>query len=169
LLPAPHSAEALKLLREYVPIRLDITTQRTLSQMELRATIDRSNSIQEALWQQAATVSAKDKGMVPTGLFVQALNEMIDSQETRLTALRNRLPNIVLIALYGVAVIAAAFTGYVGGLGARRSKLSVYIIGVLVSSVILLIQDLDRPDVGFIEVSQQSMIDAAASIPGYTE
>jgi hypothetical protein len=35
---------------------------------------------------------------------------------------------------------------------------------VLVSAVILIIQDLDRPLAGFIKVSQQPMIDTAASI-----
>jgi hypothetical protein len=40
----------------------------------------------------------------------------------------------------------------------------VYITAMLVSSLILLIQDLDRPTTGFIKVSQQPMIDTAASI-----
>jgi hypothetical protein len=29
--------------------------------------------------------------MVPTGLFIQSLNEMIDNQQKRLTAYRNRV------------------------------------------------------------------------------
>jgi hypothetical protein len=33
--------------------------------------------------------------------------------------------------------------------------------------VILLIQDIDRPGAGFISVSQQPMIDTAASLAGY--
>src|SRR4029079_9634469 len=32
-------------------------------------------------------------GAVPTGLFIQSLNEMIDDQGKRLSALRNRIPN----------------------------------------------------------------------------
>jgi hypothetical protein len=35
--------------------------------------------------------------------------------------------------------------------------------------VILLILDLDRPGAGFIEVSQQPMIDAVASIASYSD
>ena len=69
LLPAPHNAEALKLLREYVQIRLDIT-RRVPSTTELDAAITRSNALQEALWQQAKAVAATDKGLVPTGLFI---------------------------------------------------------------------------------------------------
>ena len=117
LLPAPHSAEVLKLLREYVQIHLDIN-QRT--QTELDAAIARSNVIQEALWQQAKAAVAKDSGMVPTGLFIQTLNEMIDDQEKHLTALRNHVPNIVLIALYSIAIIASSLAGYAGGPGGTR-------------------------------------------------
>ena len=80
LLPEPYRAEALKLLREYVQIRLDLT-QRPASQTELMSAINRSNAIQEALWQQAEAISVKDSGMVPAGLFIQTLNEMIDTRE----------------------------------------------------------------------------------------
>jgi hypothetical protein len=168
LLPAPHNTQALKLLREYVQGRLDIT-QRVPSAAQLDAAIARSNALQEALWQQAQGAAVKDAGMVPTGLFIQTLNEMIDNQEKHLTAVRNRVPNIVLIALYGIATVASAFTGYASGLEARRSRLPVYITGMLVSTVILLIQDLDRPNSGFITVSQQPMVDTAASIAAYAD
>jgi hypothetical protein len=168
LLPAPHNAECLKLLREYVQIRLDIT-RRVPSPPEFHAAIARSNAIQDALWQQAKAVAAKDTGVVPTGLFIQTLNEMIDNQETRLTAAFNRVPNIVLIALYGVAIVASAFAGYAAGLDAQRTRLSIYTMGVLVSAVILLIQDLDRPNAGFVLVSQQPMLDTAASIAAFPD
>ncbi len=166
LLPEPHRAEVLKLLRQYVKIRLDIT-KRPASGAELTAAIDRSNALQEALWLQAKAMAAKDNGMVPTGLFIQTLNEMIDNQGKRLAAVYNRVPNIVLLALLGIAVIAGAFAGYASGFEARRTRLPVYIISFLVSAVILLIMDLDRPGTGFIDVSQQPMIDAASSIAAF--
>ena len=105
--------------------------------------------------------------MVPTGLFIQTLNEMIDNQGKRLAALRNRVPNIVILALFGVAAVASAFAGYASGLEAQRTRLPVYIMGFLISAVILLILDLDRPGAGFIEVSQQPMIDTAANIAAF--
>lgn len=160
LLPPPRDAETLKLLRDYVEVRLALTR----GVMPLDPVIARSNVLQEALWRQAKAAAAGDSGMVPTGLFIQALNEMDDSQEKRLTALRNHVPSIVLIALYGVAAVAAAFTGYASALEARRSRLPIYVVGILVAALILLIQDLDRPGVGFIRESQQPMIDTAASI-----
>ena len=161
-----HSA--WHLLREYVQVRLDIT-RKDPSVSELAAAVTRSNGIQEALWQQAKAVAAKDNALVPTGLFIETLNDMIDVQEKRLTALRNRVPNIVILALHGITVVASAFTGYAGGLERRRWRPAVYITGMLVATVILLIQDIDRPNKGFITVSQQPMIDAANSLAGYSD
>jgi hypothetical protein len=168
LLPPPHNTESLKLLREYVQVRLDFA-RRFFSPQEQAAAIARSNAIQEALWQEAKAVATKDAAMVPTGLFIQTLNEMIDDQEKRLTALRSRVPNVVLLVLYATAIIAMAFTGYASGLETRRSRVPMYAMGILIAAVILLILDLDRPRRGFVTVSQQPLIDTAASLAGYQE
>jgi hypothetical protein len=168
LLPEPHRTEVLKLLREYVTIRLDVT-RRAASRTELLAAVDQSNRLQEALWQQTKAIAAKDSGLVPTGLFIQTLNEMIDNQAKRLAALRNRVPNTVMVALFAVATIAGAFAGYASGLDERRTRMPVYLMGLLIAGVILLIMDLDRPGTGFIDVSQQPMIDTAASIRDFVD
>jgi hypothetical protein len=39
----------------------------------------------------------------------------------------------------------------------------------LVCAVIFLILDLDRPNVGFVTISQRPMIDAASSIAGFAD
>jgi hypothetical protein len=169
LLPAPHGPDALKSLREYAQIRLDLT-QRVASAQEFKAALGRSNEIQEALWQNAMALAAKDSGMVPTGLFIQSLNDVIDNQAKHLEASRSRVPNIVFVALYGVAIVAFALAGYANGLlEERRVRLPVYVMGVLVSAVILLIQDLDRPTAGLILINQQPMIDTAASIAAFAK
>jgi uncharacterized membrane protein len=168
LLPEPHRAETLNLIREYVEIRLDII-RKASSPAALKTFIERSNAIQEALWQQTKAVAVKDNGMVPTGLFVQSLNEMIDDQQKRLAALRNRIPNVVLLGLFGIAAIAVGFAGYTSGLDAKRTRPPVYIMGLLISVVIVLILDLDRPTSGFIINDQQPMIDAAASVTAFSE
>ena len=70
LLPEPHRADTLKLLTEYVQIRLDIV-RTGASLAERMAVVDRSNALQEALWQQAKAMASKDKGLIPTGLFIE--------------------------------------------------------------------------------------------------
>jgi hypothetical protein len=167
LLPVTQQQEVLRLLQDYVKIRLEIA-QRPVSPVELASAVDRSNALQEKLWRQAMAAAADNNAMVPSGLFIQTLNEMIDDQETRLTALRNRVPSIVILALFGVAAAAGAFAGYASMLETRRVVVPVYVMGLLVTAVILLILDLDRPGAGFIEVSQQPMIDVANSIAAFS-
>lgn len=168
LLPEPHRKEVLELLRDYAKVRLDLT-QHPATPADLSAAIQRSNALQEKLWQQAEAMTAIDRSVVPTGLFIQTLNEMIDDQAKRLAAIRNRVPNIVQLGLFGVAIVASGFAGYATGLDKRRSRFPVCVMGLLAGAVILLILDLDRPGAGFIEVSQQPMIDTASSIAGYPD
>jgi hypothetical protein len=166
LRPAPQDAESLRLLHDYVQIPLDVIG-RVPTHADLEAAIDRANAIQERLWQGVNSVAAKDTGMVPTGLYVQALNDMFDAQESRLTAYRTLVPTVALWALYGIAATGIGYAGYASGIGKRRWRLPVYSMNVLVASVILLIQDIDRPDSGFISVSERPIVDAAKSIAGY--
>lgn len=166
LLPAPHDRESVKLLREYVQIRLDLAGG-PVGRAEFDQAIARSNLLQEALWRQAQAVAAKDNAMVPTGLFIQSLNEMIDDQEKRLSAMTNRLPLIVIAALYGISVMAIGFAGYGSGVESKRTRVPVHITGLLVATIVLLIQDIDRPGSGFITVSQQPLVNAAATIDAF--
>ena len=165
LLPEPHRTETLKLLQEYVQIRLDIARSGS-SLVERMTAVTRSNALQESLWQQAKAMAAKDKGLIPTG---GSLNVMIDDQGKRLAALRSRVPNTVLLALFAIAAVAGAFAGYASGLEAKRSRVPVYLMGLVVSAVIFIILDLDRPSAGFITNNQQPMIDTAATIAAFPE
>ncbi|HXW72766.1 MAG TPA: hypothetical protein VEK34_15300 [Methylocella sp.] len=166
LLPSPQNSESLKLLREYVEIRLGVT-QRIPSSFDLSMAITGSNEIQDALWLRAKLAMAKDNSVVPTGLFIQALNDMFDNQQKRLTAYKNRVPNVVFLALYGIALVAIGFAAYSSGTEGRRWRFPVYVMSGLVASVILLIQDIDRPEVGFIAASQQPMVDTANAVASY--
>jgi hypothetical protein len=168
LLPEPHRTESLKLLREYAQIRIDYLPTRK-SMAESPGVIDRSNQIQEELWQQVKALSTKDNNMVPTGLFIQTLNDMIDNQGKRLSALRNQIPEVVLLSLFAIAAVSCGFAGYASRLDPLRARLPVVITAVLVGAVIFVILDLDRPNVGFITISQQPMIDTVASLSAFTD
>ena len=73
---------------------------------------------------------------------------MIDNQQKRLTAYNNRVPDIVLIALYSIAFVATAFAGFGAELdfaavaASRRSDRTDHLRRDA------LIQDLGRPDAG---------------------
>lgn len=166
LLPAPQAARSLHLLRDYVQLRME-TVKRTPTLAEIEHGIARSNEILAALWEQGRSAMTKNDSMVPASLYVQALNETFDSQEKRLTAFRNRVPNIALFALYGISIAAIGFAGYASGHDRPNWRWPVYVIALLAASVMLLIQDMDRPDSGFISVSQQPIIDTANAVANH--
>ena len=157
LLPEPHASNVKKLLRDYVQLRLDVI-RGPQNAMSLEQVITRSSEIQSALWQDALAVSTAAPNSIPAGLFVQSLNEMIDLQELRLAAARDRVPPIVFFLLYTIAVIGIGLSGYLGGLWrGGNARIPVAITAVMVASVIGVVGDLDRSQGGFITVTQQAM------------
>lgn len=165
LLPAPQNTESLKLLRDYVGIRLELV-DKAAGPAALEPALARSNENQERLWRVAKTAMAKQIGMAPV-IYVQALNDMFDLQEARVIAYQHRVPRVVFLTLYAIAAIGLAFSGYASGLEKRRWRVPVYVVNILVASVILLIQDIDRPDTGAVMVDQKPIMDVAAAIASY--
>jgi len=163
LLPEPTRKETLKLLREYAEARAGILE--VDKPIWGKATSPRTNEIYEKLWQHVETLSVKNKEMVPIGLFTQALNEMIDSQGRRLAALRNQIPESVLIALFAIAAVSCGFAGYACRLDPLRTRLPAVITATIISVVIFLILDLDSPRGGFMKEDLRPMVDLVAGLP----
>ena len=157
LLPAPYAIEAASLLRRYVANRLEFFDA-GIDQQRLRVDNEQAAQLQQRLWSIATSTSAQDNRAIPTGLFVQALNDTIDLQSTRLAAFQNRVPETVIWLLLGVAVATLGVVGYNNGLGNRRHAFGALTLVVLITIIIWVIIDLDRPRRGLILVSQQSMV-----------
>jgi hypothetical protein len=160
LLPEPHRAEIRALLREYVDVRL-----KGVQAGALKEAMARSVELHAKLWNQATAVAALDPHSIVTGLFIQSLNELIDLHATRaMVGLRSRIPAIIWIALYFVAVLTMATMGYQEGLAGPRRSLASLALVITFSSILFLILDLDRPQEGFLTAGQQSMLDVQTSI-----
>ena len=71
--------------------------------------------------------------------------------------------------LYVLAATAGGFVGFASAMDSRLTRLPVVIMGLLISLVLYLIIDLDRPNTGFITNNQQAMIDAAESIKSFAD
>ena len=155
------------MLQEYLRLRLELAAGPPLVE-DMTAALGRSNDIQEQLWQKTIDIATENNAIVPTGLYISALNEMIDDQEKRLSAFRNRVPVIVICGLYGIAIIVVTFTGYAAGIEKQSSRLPCCVLSIVIASVLLLIQDVDRPTAGFMQVSQQPFLDTEASLQAYT-
>ena len=99
------------------------------------------------------------------GLFVEALNEMIDVQLQRVTmAVRNRVPGPIWVALYALTAVGMAMIGIQVGLGGTRQAAIALALALSFSIVLFLIADLDRPQKGLVNVSQQAMTELQAKL-----
>lgn len=163
LLPQPHRSEVADLFRQYLDVRLE-ASRAGLPGEPVPGPDERAARLQERLWSQAAGAAEKDARAVTTGLFIQSLNEVIDIKEKRKAALNNHVPTSALFLLVGVAALSVALVGYECGLGASRPTVEQMILSLLITLVILVILDFDRPQGGLIRVGETSMIDLKESL-----
>jgi hypothetical protein len=158
-LPEPASSQARELLRAYVPLRIVVTDAN-----DIQADIDQSNAILTKLWTITEGV-ARTNGSDVVALYVESVNETIDLHESRITAgIYARVPETVVLLLVGGAALSLGMVGYSAGLTRRRSLLSAVVLVVVLGAVIMIVVDLDRPREGFIQVSQQPLLDLQQQI-----
>src|SRR5262249_5933139 len=91
------------------------------------------------------------------------LNEVFDMASKRDAALENHVPESVLLLLCLVATLSLGVVGYVCGLGESRPLLAVLALSGMITLVVLIIVDLDRPRRGLIRVSEKHLIDLKQS------
>ncbi|MCJ8167577.1 hypothetical protein MKJ04_22230 [Pontibacter sp. E15-1] len=158
LLPEPYPKEAHKLLQQYVTVRLEMLNIDITKREERKRLIRKTEQLQDLMWATAAAVEL-DPRPVTTGLFVTALNQLIDAQGKQNTIQQQHVPEVIFLLLFLVFIAAGALMGYAKGLGKNRSRIPTTIFIFLIVLVVFLIIDLDRPRRSLIRVSQESMLD----------
>lgn len=159
LLPEEHKEEADKLFREYVDLRVAV------GRIDLTKTEERNfynkkiSNLQNNLWSLAISAINSDPRPVTTGAFVKSLNDVIDSQGKRNALLQMHVPQVVLILLFAVFVSSGGIMGYSAGLSGKRMIAPIILVSLLITLIVFIIIDLDRPKRGLIQVNQDVMIE----------
>ncbi len=92
--------------------------------------------------------------------FGDSVTDLITLHERRIVAgMYSRVPQTVLMLLLAGSALSLGMVGYSAGLAGRRSVLSAVVMVVALGAVLILVIDLDRPQDGFLTVSQQPLID----------
>jgi hypothetical protein len=155
LLPEPQRAEIAELLRKYTELRVNRVAEGRIVEM-----LAESEKLHEQIWSQAVAAAEKTPGSITTGLFLQSLNEVIDLHSKRaFVGLYSRIPISIWLALFILAILGLASTGYQSGLSGTRRSPEMPILTLAFAGVLFLIVDLDRGHEGSLQVSQQPMID----------
>ena len=107
--------------------------------------------LQRELWALAGEALESAPVASAPRLYVDSLNEMIDMQTVRVSGLNNRVPPAVLwLEVAGAAIALGLLAAYLAILG--RGVLTVLLAALLVTLLLLVTFDLDRPTRGLIRV-----------------
>lgn len=165
LLPEQYREVARKTLADYIDLRSE-AGQLALSDIAGRQQqAARSNAIQQGIWAIGVAAAQDDPRPVTTGAFLAALNQMIDAQGRRNALLGMHVPEVVLILLFVVFIAASGILGYTAGLSGRRIVAPTILVSFLISLVVFIIIDLDRPRRGLIKVDQTPLLELRGERP----
>jgi hypothetical protein len=124
-----------------------------------------SEQAENRLWALAGQALDAQPEASAARLYVDSLNGMFDSQASLVYGLTNRVPTpVLLVELVGAAVATAALALHLAMFG--RGVLTVLIASVLVTVLLVVTFDLDRPTRGMIQVSATPLIDVHESMSG---
>ena len=156
-LAEPVRTRSLPLLRSYNDTSIELSSDRPGSD-EAKRTAAEGTRIERALWGLAGdALDAAPRDSAPR-LYAETLNEMIDMQTTRVAALSNRVPTeVLLLEVIGAALALGLLGVYLALVG--RGVLTVVLAAALVTLLLLVTFDLDRPTRGFIRVPSTPLTD----------
>ena len=120
--------------------------------------------MQRKLWRLAGRHSTMRRWRSAPRLYVDSLNTTFDAQSTRIASRNNRVPGAVLIPLNWVGASAALglLALYLAVLG--RGLATVLLAAGLVTLLLLVTFDLDRPTRGLIRIPNAPLVAVRASM-----
>jgi hypothetical protein len=162
LIAEPMRSRSLDLLRSYTTLAVSITNE-VPNSTSMRRTTAAQGVLQRRLWRLAG--QAIDSAPVASAprLYVDSLNTTIDDQSARLSSLNNRVPGAVLaLEVIGAAVALALLALHISILG--RGLFAMMAAAALVTLLLLVTFDLDRPTRGLIKVPSTPLVSVRASM-----
>ena len=150
LLAEPARTRSLVLLRSYTDLAIRMSHE-VPGSPAMQGTIAQEDAVQQRLWRLAGQALGAAPVASAPRLYVDALNDMIDEQTVRISALNNRVPGSVLVLEVVGAAVALGLLGlYLSVLG--RGVWPMIFATVLVTMLLLVTFDLDRPTRGLITI-----------------
>jgi hypothetical protein len=150
LLAEPVRTKSLELWPQYTDLALQVSRE-VPGSAGMRRTTAAEEVLQRRLWSLAGqAVGAAPLASAPK-LYVESLNPTFDAQLARLSGLTNRVPGAVLaLEVFGAAIAVGLLALHISVLG--RGLVAMLGATVLVTLLLLVIFDLDRPTRGLIKV-----------------
>jgi hypothetical protein len=161
-LPEPMRSRSLALLSDYAESALRQSDLVPGSREEDAATAFEED-LQRRLWALNGRALALEPVESAPRLYEETLNQMIDAQASRESGLHNRVPNaVLLLEVLGAALALGLLAAYLAIVG--RGVLAVSLAAVLVTGLLFVTCDLDRPTRGPIQVPDTAIRDVVKSM-----
>jgi hypothetical protein len=162
LIAEPARTPSLDLLRQYTSLALHVSEE-VPSSAGMRRTTAAEDVLQRRLWRLGGQALAAAPVASAPRLYVDSLNATIDQQAARLSSLNNRVPGPVLaLEVLGAAVALGLLAAHIAILG--RGLVPMLSAAILMTLLLLVTFDLDRPTRGLIKVPSTPLQDVRASM-----
>jgi hypothetical protein len=161
-LPEPMRSRSLTLLVRYTDVELHLSHVVPGSAAG-NHTVAEGSALQRPLWSLATQAVQKQPVATAPRLYEESLNKMIDEQTVRVAGLTNRVPTeVLLLEVIGAAIALSLLGLHVGVLG--RGMVAVLMAAAMISMLLYVTFDLDRPTRGLIQVPDTPIAELQASM-----
>jgi hypothetical protein len=162
LIAEPARTRSLELFPRYADLAIQIS-QEVPGSSAMRGTTIAEGVLQRRMWHLAGQSIADAPVASAQRLYVDSLNETFDAQSARHSALNNRVPGAVLaLEVIGAAIAMGLLALHISVLG--RGLVPMLAAAALVTLLLLVTFDLDRPTRGLIKVPDTPLVAARASM-----
>jgi hypothetical protein len=156
LLPPSDQPDLRRLFRDYLEARFRVSEA-----VDVKAAdrfIAQAVQLQQQIWARVVAAGRLDQTQNTTRVALPAINEMIDVTTVRTVAARTRLPGLVLVLLFVIALLSALTAGYAMAKRKRRSVLHDVLYAAAVATTVYVVLDLDNPRIGLIRLDATDKI-----------
>jgi len=161
LIPEPVKPRLQKLIREYTELRLTVARQGWSRHSE--ETLSRFPQMHERMT--ALVDEAIRAGTPIANPLTNTLNALTSSHAARLVAVRDRLPASAVVLLFLAGILVATLVGRQQAFSGQPSLAGTATFIIIVSLTVFVTLDLNHPDEGLIQVSQEPMQRLLSSMP----
>lgn len=156
LVAEPERTEMREALLDYA------RTRRTkpgeyISNQDRKKLLKFSLEKQAVLWPTTERIVLKPQPDFIKKSLIKVVTDVLDTHTKRIAAITDKLPNMVFWMLILLSVSTLLVAGFHAGVSGRVSRWRMYLFALVLTGVIELIVDFDRPSEGLVRVAHNSI------------
>ena len=160
LVADPGSTELRRALLNYARTRLVNESKTRWAPGERIAFLQTTLEAKKLLWPITERIISESKKSGIETALVRAINNVLDSHTLRIAAAVDKLPIAVTLMMLIMAAAALGVAGFNAGIYGKMSRGRMTTFAFVLTLIMLVIQDFDRPLEGWIIISQDSLLAA---------